>query len=297
MNGADKQTKVVAIQGRRGAFHEIAAREAFEAEELRLFATSSFDELVRAVESGRADAGVMAIENTLAGSIMDNYRLLRQSDLCIVGEVYLHISQNLMGLPGQRLDDLSEVHSHPMALAQCRAFFADHPHIRLVESEDTAYSAMLIAKEKIRGRGALASLLAAKRYGLEVLAAGIETHKENHTRFLILEPLEACGWHTEGADKASLSFALPHLTGSLHGVLAVLAAYGFNLTKIQSAPIPGRPWEYLFFVDFVHEEGPGFEFVLDVLRPITRDLKVLGIYRRGVKKDANQIAIYKTGSL
>ncbi len=292
MDGANRENKVVAIQGRQGAFHEIAAREAFVAEALKLFCAGSFSELVKAVESGRADVGVMAIENTLAGSIMNNYRLLQQSRLRIVGEIYLHISQNLMCLPGQSPEDLREVHSHPMALEQCRSFFEKYPHIRLVESEDTAYSAMLIAEGKIRGRGAVASLLAAERYGLEVLAAGIETHKENHTRFLLLDSSNSCT-RVEGANKVSLSFALPHLTGSLHSVLAVLAAYRFNLTKIQSTPIPGRPWEYLFFVDFVNEGGLDFEHALEALRPITKELKVLGIYREGKKKSVMSVSVCK----
>lgn len=273
----------VAIQGIRGAFHELAARRAFAGEEIEIVCASTFEELVELVEKGeRADAGLMAIENTLAGSIMDNYRLLQERNLGICGEVYLHIEQNLMALPGVKIEDLREVHSHPMALAQCRTFFEQHPHIKLVESQDTAYSARLLSEEKNPERGAIASVLAADLYGLEIIAAGIETHKQNHTRFLSLLPFGKCPKNSE-ADKVSISFALPHRTGSLHGVLAVLSAYQCNLTKIQSAPIVGQPWEYLFFIDFIRQGVQDIQQALDAIRPVTHGLRVLGIYESSVE--------------
>ncbi len=291
-----KAPRRIAIQGRRAAFHELAARRAFAGEEVEIVSARTFAGLVALVEAGKADAAVMAIENTLAGSIMDNYRLLQQSDLCIKGEVYLHIEQNLLALPGTRLEDLREVHSHPMALAQCREFLKQYPHIRLVESEDTAYSALLLSEQRTADRAAIASALAAEVYGLEILAAGIETHKQNHTRFLVLMPFDKlkaapfgrlkaapfgkCCTSLE-ADKVSISFALPHRTGSLHGVLAVLSAYQFNLTKIQSAPIVGKPWEYLFFIDFIRQGAQDVEQALEAIRPITHGLRVFGVYPDG----------------
>ncbi len=270
----------VAIQGVPGAFHDIAARHFFGADRVEIVPAHTFRQLVEQVESGTADTGLMAIENTIYGSIISNYRLLTASKLRAVGEVYLRIRQNLMALPGQRIEDLKEVHSHPIAIAQCDEFFAQHPDIRLVEMEDTALSAQRIAHQQLKGVGAIASSLAASMYGLDLLAESIETNKQNFTRFLVLERQEV----TESivaADKVSLFFSLSHEVGSLHKVLAALAAHGANLTKIQSAPIEGRPWEYFFFVDFVNEEGANWQSAVEAIRPFTHSLEVLGAYRQG----------------
>jgi prephenate dehydratase len=240
----------------------------------------TFRQLVEQVEGGAADTGLMAIENTIAGSIIGNYRLLTASKLRAVGEVYLRIRQNLMALPGQRIEDLREVHSHPIAIAQCDEFFAQHPHIRLVEMEDTALSAQRIAQQQTKGVGAIASSLAASMYGLGLLAESIETNKLNFTRFLVLERQEAAQSIT-AADKVSLFFSLSHEVGSLHKVLAALSAHGANLTKIQSAPIEGRPWEYFFFVDFVKEGGTDWPAAVAAVRPFTHSLEVLGAYKQG----------------
>jgi prephenate dehydratase len=202
------------------------------------------------------------------------------SKLRAVGEVYLRIRQNLMALPGQRIEDLKEVHSHPIAIAQCDEFFAQHPQIRLVEMEDTALSAQRIAQQQLKGVGAIASSLAASMYGLDLLAESIETNKQNFTRFLVLER-QAVAESTVAADKVSLFFSLSHEVGSLHKVLAALAAHGANLTKIQSAPIEGRPWEYFFFVDFVTEESGDWQPAVEAIRPFTHSLEVLGAYRQG----------------
>jgi prephenate dehydratase len=270
----------VAIQGVPGAFHDIAARHFFGADRVEIVPAHTFRQLVEQVESGAADTGLMAIENTIYGSIISNYRLLTASQLRAVGEVYLRIRQNLMALPGQRIEDLKEVHSHPIAIAQCDEFFAQHPHIRLVEMEDTALSAQRIAQQKTAGVGAIASSLAASMYGLDLLAESIETNKQNFTRFLVLERQEATQ-SVVAADKVSLFFSLSHEVGSLHKVLAALSAHGANLTKIQSAPIEGRPWEYFFFVDFVNEEGAEWQVAVEAIRPLTHSLEVLGAYRQG----------------
>ena len=222
----------------------------------------------------------MAIENTLAGSLMNNYKLLSSSSLHITGEVFLRIKQNLMVWPGQKIEDLKEVHSHPIAIAQCRAFFSQYPHIRLVETVDTALSAKRIREEERKDIGAIASTLAAELYELDIIAAGIETNKKNHTRFLVLEK-SADSKENCIKNKVSLCFAVDHEVGSLYKVLAVLAAYNVNLTKIQSTPIIGRPWEYRFFLDFVMEGAVTYEQAIQAIQPLTTDLQVLGVYQKG----------------
>lgn len=274
-------TLKVVIQGVEGAFHEVAARFLFDDENLKIIPAHTFEEVVEVVENNeKADIGLMAIENTLAGSLLNNYRLLHHSKLCIVGEVFIRIRQNLMALPGVTIDDLKEVRSHPIALAQCMQFFSQYPHIKLIETEDTALSAKEIFENGSRRTAALASDLAAEKYGLNIIASSIETNKQNYTRFLVVKPKEQ---HTPDprANKVSMSFSMSHKVGSLHSVLAILAAYGANLTKIQSAPIVGKPWEYKFFIDFVVEGDLSYEQGLEAIRPITQELKVLGAYRQG----------------
>lgn len=277
---ADSNPLRVSIQGVPGSFHDIAARFYFPGRSISLSPALTFAELVRQIESGEADTGLMAIENTLAGSLMANYKLLNQASLRITGEIFLRIKQNLLVLPGQQLADLKEVHSHPIAIEQCREFFQHYPNIRLVEVEDTALAAKNVQQHQLTGIGAIASATAAGMYALDVLAPSIETNKLNFTRFLVLERA-AEARVVEGADKVSLHFATGHEVGSLYKVLAVLAAYGVNLTKIQSAPIIGKPWEYMFYVDFVAEGSLGFEQAIDAIRPLTKELKILGTYKQG----------------
>lgn len=275
---SQQKMRRVCIQGEPGAFHDIAARYCFEGEDIDIVPATTFPELVDRLERGDSvDTAMMAIENTLAGSILANYQLLNDSSLHIVGEVYLRIKQNLMALPGQQVSDLKEVRSHPMAIAQCRQFFRAHPHIRLVETEDTAGSAHQVSKEKLAGIGAIASTLAADLYDLDILAPSIETNKANYTRFLVLSQ--------EGpslpSEKVSVCFSTDHQVGSLYKVLAVLAAYNINLSKIQSMPIIGKPWEYLFFVDFHIAGTVSYEQAMDAIRPLTHYLRVLGAYPKG----------------
>ncbi|MEL6140733.1 MAG: prephenate dehydratase [Bacteroidota bacterium] len=272
----------VSIQGYQGAFHEVAARQFFTARNVEIVPAHTFEEVVEQITAGKTcDLGLMAIENTLAGSIMANYELLHRYDVRITGEVYLRIRQNLVTLPGVKMEDLREVHSHHMAIAQCRRFFRDYPHIRLVEAADTALSARHIKEKSDPQRGAISSNLAAELYGLQVLAAGIETNKLNHTRFLVLESGKYMGQDT--GNKVSLSFAVSHESGSLYRVLTILAAYQINLTKIQSTPIVGQPWQYRFFVDFIAEGDISWEQAIEGIRPITKDLRVLGVYEQGEK--------------
>lgn len=271
----------VAIQGVQGAFHEVAARYFFHGQDIEIVPALTFEELVTRLEAhDGVDAALMAIENTLAGSLMANYRLLDQSAVSIVGELHLRIAQNLMVLPGQQISEIHKVYSHPIAIAQCRDFFKPYPHIQLIESEDTALSAQMIRENQMPGAAAIAGVLAAELYQLEILAHGIETNKMNYTRFLVLERKEDAR-EIPDADKVSMSFSVNHEVGSLYKILAVLAAYQVNLTKIQSAPIIGKPWEYLFFVDFVTEGKVGWKKAIEALHPIVHGLKIHGAYRQG----------------
>ena len=278
----DEGTLRVSIQGYAGAFHEAAARAHFADRKVVTVPGHTFADVVRQVENGESDLALMAIENTLAGSLMANYDLLHRSKLHITGEVYLRIRLNLMALPSVRIEELRTVHSHPIALLQCREFFRSYPRIRVVEDVDTALSAREVFESGDRSRGAVASSLAAELYGLEILARGIETNKLNHTRFLILER-DRSELSTEAGNKISMSFSTSNDSGSLHHVLSVLAAYRINLSKIQSAPIIGRPWQYRFFVDFVLEGHVTLQQALDAIRPLVIDLHVQGVYQEGQK--------------
>lgn len=271
----------VCIQGGAGAFHDIAARKMLHGQAIDIVPALTFRELIDKVErQEEADLGIMAIENTIAGSILFNYRLINESKLRIIGEVYLRIQQNLMALPGERIENLQEVHSHPVAIEQCREYFRQYPQIRLIETEDTALSAKNILENNLHGVGAIASEMAAEMYDMEILAHSIETNKQNYTRFLLLQPIHRSKLPTE-SNKVSLCFSVDHIIGSLHKVLAVLSAYHANLTKIESAPIIGKPWEYLFFVDFVMDGDLTYQQAIEAIRPITHDLKILGIYKQG----------------
>ena len=256
-------TKKIAIQGVKGCFHEQAARLFYEEHGHivpQIEECLTFEGLYRSLEAGKADAAVMAIENTVSGGLLPNFELLRRYDRKIKGEVFLRIQQNLMAMPGQRIEDLKEVRTHYMAINQTREFFKDYPWIRLVESEDTAKSAADVAAEGLLGVGAVASSLAAELYGLEILAESIETYKQNFTRFLILD--DALEVDKAKVNKVSMCFTLPHAPGSLAHVLTIMSFYGMNLTRIQSLPIPGQEWQYFFYVDIKFDDYVRYEQAL-----------------------------------
>lgn len=277
----DERPLRIVIQGYEGAFHEIAARFYYEGRAVEIVPAHTFDDLIEMVEGGeQADVALMAIENTIAGTLMYNYNLLNQSHLQITGETYLRIKQNLMVLPNTTIADLKEVHSHPIALAQCRKFFQNHPHIKLVSKVDTALSAKELRDNQTPHIGAVASTLAANMYELDILAESIETNKMNYTRFLVLER-KIDAEIGEKINKISLHFTVKHEPGSLHKILAVLSAYNVNLTKIQSAPIVGKQWEYRFFVDFMVENRRFAEQAINAIRPLTPELKIMGMYQQG----------------
>ena len=275
--------KRVAIKGIKGCFHEQAAYLFYEKEGLakpEVVECSSFEELYKKMDGGSADAAIMAIENTVSGGLLPNFELLRKYDRKIKGEVFLRIEQNLMTLPGQKIEDLHEVRSHYMAINQTRPFFNDYPDIRLVEYGDTAKSAADIVKTGVKGVGAIASKLAAEIYGLEIIAEGIETYKQNYTRFLILD--DSLEVDKAKINKASMCFTLPHKPGSLTHVLTIMSFYDMNLTRIQSLPIPGQEWQYFFYVDIKFNDYERYTQALSAVKPLMIDLNILGEYEAAV---------------
>jgi prephenate dehydratase len=275
--------KRVAIQGVSGAFHEIAARGFFENEDIEIIDCLTFKDVFATMRKDNNVLGIVAIENTIAGNLLPNHNLLRESDTSIIGEFKLRISHVLAALPGQTMDDISEVHSHPIALMQCEDFLKAHPTWKAVESEDTALSAKEIKEKQIKGRAAVCSRRAAEIYGLDILEAGIETNKRNFTRFLILADRYTAEQYVEAGknNKSSIVFTTKHEEGSLSQVLSVLSFYKNNLTKIQSMPIMGHEWEYLFFIDLTFEDYLRYKQSLDAIRPLTRNLRILGEYKVG----------------
>ncbi|MDW3648163.1 MAG: prephenate dehydratase [Bacteroidia bacterium] len=275
-------TKPIAIQGVQGSFHEIAAKKYF-GNEIELEMCDSFPGLFQAMESGRSSFGVVAIENTVAGTILPNYALLRNSNYKVIGEVYLRIEHQLLGLKGSTIETLEEVYSHPMAINQCRHFFRSYPQIKLISADDTAASAARLAQSQTKGQAAIASRLAAETYELEILAESIEDNKRNFTRFLIITDDMDFLAKQEEINKASISFIVAHKVGHLSQILQVLSAYDMSLSKIQSSPIVGQEWQYFFHVDLEFDDYERFRQSLNAINPLLSELKVLGEYPKGDK--------------
>ena len=273
-------TKKIAIQGGYGAFHEIAAHHYFEDEEIEILPRNTFRDMVFTLKDRQCDYGIMAIENSLAGSIIPNYNLIINSNMHVNGEIYLRIKQNLVALQGVKITELKEVYSHPMAILQCQNFFDKYPDIRLIESMDTALSAGDIAEKGARDTGAISSRIAAEKYGLDIVAESIETNKKNYTRFLILAE-NGIIIPPEEVNKASIFFTVAHKFGSLSKILSILSYYEINLAKIQSMPIPGKDWEYMFFVDVEINDYDMYKKSLEAIGPFTPSLGILGEYRKG----------------
>jgi prephenate dehydratase len=275
--------KRVAIQGFEGSYHDIATRLFFKEEETELICCETFDEVFSTLASDNDAVALVAIENTIAGSLLHNYELMRESGVTIVGEHKLRIKHNCVCLPEDDWDTLTEVHSHPVALAQCHSFLKRHPNLKVVEADDTAKSAEIIREKDLRGHAAICSKYAAELYGMKVLEEGIETNKHNFTRFLVV----ADTWRADDlrqrglSNKATIVFSLPHSEGSLSQVLSIFSFYRINLTKIQSLPIIGREWEYLFYVDVIFNDYLRFRQSIDAVSPLTRELKILGEYAEG----------------
>jgi prephenate dehydratase len=281
MSDLEQQPKRIAIQGGYGAFHEIAAMGYFENENIEIVPRNTFKDLFKALKQGQVDYGITAIENSIAGSILPNYTLMLESNLSIIGEIYLRIKQNLVALPGQRMEDIREVYSHPMAILQCQKFFDGYPHIKLIDSMDTALSAKEIADKQLTGIGAISSRQAAGKYQLEIIAEGIETSEMNYTRFLILKGKNGQEKDTGLVNKASITFALAHKIGCLSKVLSILSFYNINLAKVQSMPLIGKDWEYQFYVDVEIDDYRLYIQAIEAIKPFTSHLHILGEYLKG----------------
>ncbi len=275
------ETKVL-IQGYYGSFHDAAAERYFGRKVITSIPMITFEKLAQTLDSDASiDFGVMAIENSIAGSILQNYRILREYRLRIVGETYLRIKHNLMALPGQTLNEIKEVRSHPMALNQCLRFLHRHPHLALVETDDTARSAWEIKEKKLMGTAGIASEEAARKFGLQILEEGIETSPVNYTRFFIIQddtkPIPSGIF-----DKASIYIRVYHEKGSLLKVLETIYKYGINLSKLQSYPVEGKVSEYFFHLDLEFEDMRSYESLIGELNHVTAALEILGVYKKDV---------------
>ncbi len=281
-SGMAKSPSRIAIQGYEGSFHKVAAWQFF-GKSVEVVPCATFRDVVKIASTGGENTGgIMAIENSIAGSILPNYHLLQKSDLHITGEVYLQIGQNLLVNPDVKLEDIREVHSHPMAILQCLEYLEKY-NWKLIETEDTALSAKHVHQHRSKHIAAIASKLAAELFQLKVIAPNIHTMKNNYTRFLVLSN-SSKGAYDNNSDKASLNFHTDHSRGSLARVLTAIADEGINLSKLQSFPIPGSDFKYSFHADMEFDATAQFESVLAKLKQLPGDLRVLGVYKRGKLK-------------
>ena len=264
----------VSIQGIQGSFHHMVANAYFDSFELN--ECSTFERLAKSVVEKESEYGIMAIENSIAGSILPNYALIDNYNLFITGESSLSINHNLMCLPNQNISEIREVHSHPMALLQCSKFFSNYPHIKLIESEGTASYAKNIRDNNLRGEGAIASIDASKIYDLQILESSIQTIKNNKTRFVILEKKKN---NIANYDKAALKFILDHKRGSLASVLNMMSDCSLNLTKIQSLPVIETPGKYAFFVDITFKSVENYKKAIKIIELMSQEFKILGEYK------------------
>lgn len=272
--------KKIAIQGIKGSFHDIAAHQYFNNDDVELICCNTFEDIFQQMRDDYSRLGLMAIENTIAGSLLHNYELLRESGMTIIGEYKLHIEHSIMCLPEDDWSTITEVNSHPVALMQCRDFLSSHPEFKVVEAEDTAGAAEMISRKHLRGHAAICHAGAAPLYGLKVLEQGIEDNKHNFTRFLLMcDPWSADKMRDlHHTNKSSIVFTLTHEEGSLSQVLSIFSFYKINLTKIQSLPIIGREWEYMFYVDVSYDDYVRYRQSIEAVRPLLRELKILGEY-------------------
>ena len=278
--------KRIAIQGSIGSFHDMAAHQYFNNEQIQLICCSTFEQVFENIKRDPTVIGMLAIENTIAGSLLHNYELLRNSGTTIVGEYKLHIEHSICCLPDDTWETIKEVHSHPVALMQCRNFLENHPDLKAVEASDTAGAAKMISTQQLRGWAAICNASAARLYGMKILEESIEDNKHNFTRFLVVSNPNKADFlrPIETVNKASLVFSLPHEAGSLSQVLSILYFYKINLTKIQSLPIIGHEWEYMFYVDVTFDNLTRYRQSIDAIMPLTKELKILGEYEDNGKQ-------------
>jgi len=285
-----KYANKIIIQGYPGCFHEEAAQKYFRRDDLNTVASDSFDELAdRLTKEGDEHLAIMAIENSIAGSILQNYRILREHNFRVIGEVFLRIKHNLMAIPGVSIEDLKQVSSHPMAINQCLEYFSEYPNIKLVKSEDTALSAKRVSEQAKTTRGAIASKAAAKIYGLNILAESIETSKINYTRFFILQN----GKHPNPQgifNKASIYFRVADKPGCLLKAMQIIAEHDTNISKLQSYPVLGKINEYYFYLDLEFNDVNHYEAIMKQLAAVTSELTELGVYNKASVYDHQAIA-------
>lgn len=269
--------KKIGIQGVAGCFHDMAARQWYAPEEVETVPFDSFEDMFAALESDPEMRCAVAIENTIAGALLQNFELIRKSGRKVIGECKLRVSHSLCALPGSKIEDIREVRSHRMALLQCRQFLEHHPGIRKIEDFDTAGCARKVAENKMEGTAAIAPAFAAKLYGLDVLAEGIEDDNRNFTRFLIIGNPEDP--EPKDSDKISVAFTVPHEKGALSKVLTILTFYDINLSMLQSMPVVGHEWEYRFYADLTFTDEERCRQAIAAVAPLTSDFRVLGKYR------------------
>ena len=287
----------VAIQGGFGAYHEIAAKEFFDGINIEIVPCETFTDLFNELQDKKVDCGIVAMENSVAGSLLQNLTLLRESGLAIMGEQYLRVVQNLIALPGQTIDDIREIHSHPIAIQQSNVFLNElrRKGVKIIDAADTALSVKWIREENLAGIAALGSKMAADMYNMQILKSGVETNKRNFTRFQIITESEKVKELEQIANqkinKATLCFSLHHEEGRLSQVLSVLSFYNMNLTKIQSLPIVGIEWEYFFYIDLVFMDYSRYQQAIEAVKPLTDQLQILGEYQNGQRPNENTTII------
>lgn len=278
----------IAIQGIESSFHDMATRLLFPDTEIELIMCDTFEKVTECIDNFEADFGVLAIENTIAGSILPNYNLIDASGLVIYDEVFLNIQMYIMALEGQSIYDIEEVHSHPVALLQCKDYLRKlPPQLKIIEGKDTASEAKLIKENNLKGVAAIAGKQVAKKFGLQILDSNIQNMDQNQTRFVLIGKKEMAS--VETANKATLKFELSHSMGSLSNALQLFTTFNINLTKIQSLPIVGKPWQYAFFVDVLFDDYKLFSEVIEVLSKAVEELKILGVYTHNTENIPSQL--------
>lgn len=278
----------IAIQGIESSFHHVAASKLLGHDNITLVKCDSFDKVTNTLENFQADFGVLAIENTIAGSILPNYNLIDASGFAILDEVYLNIQLHLMALEGESIHDIKEVHSHPVALLQCKEYLRKFPpQFKVIEGKDTASEARRIKEQRLQGVAAIAGEQVAKAYGLTILDRSIQSMKQNATRFVLIGKKEE--QIVEKSNKATIKFELSHEPGSLSNTLQIFNTFNINLTKIQSLPIVGKPWQYAFFADLLFDDYQLFGEVITLLEKAVTELKVLGVYRHNKENNPSEL--------
>ncbi len=278
----------IAIQGIESSFHDMAVKKLFPNKKVELIMCNSFEKVTQAINDFNADYGVLALENTTAGSILPNYNLIDANNLEIIDEVFLNIQMYIMALESETIHDILEIHSHPVALLQCKNYLQKFPpHFKIIEGSDTASEAKKIKEQNLKGVAAIAGKQVAEKYGLKILDSRIQNNKENQTRFVLVG--NKVKIRPNQVDKATIKFKLDHRVGSLSNVLQLFSTFDISLTKIQSLPIIGEPWQYAFFVDVVFKDYKLFQEVIKVLKNAVKEMKVIGVYKQNMENTPSQL--------